>query len=268
MTTLKAVPVLAFMTCAATLTLTTAADAQELQVPPPATSQPVGSQAQAPPPDDKKDSGLGLEWVWLNAEAGFSYIDLKSAKLAINPAGGSPISVVDSATSGSLLGFGAGVRFLFLTVGLRARNHTAMNLWQIDGEVAFHGRIGRIDPYLAARFGYDTVGTLSQSAQVAGSSTVPADVSVHGWNGGLAFGMDYYFSHLFSLGAEVSGDVIFLKRPPASAPPLTADQQNAIKMDPSGQAQANYTKLQDAYSQSGSSVGFGGGLTAHVGLHF
>ena len=279
MRTLTSVSTLALIASAFAIPLltTTPAAADDLQAPPPIAPQTPATQAQPGPivagpgassPDESKDTGLGLEWVWLNAEAGFSYMDLKSAKLSVpNPTNpSSPISVVDSTTTGEVFGFGAGVRVLFLTVGLRARNFTAMNLWQIDGEVGFHGRMGRIDPYLAARFGYDTVGTLSQAAANASSGSTPPDISVHGLNGGLAFGIDYYFSHLFSLGVEASGDVVYLQRPAASLPAPTAAQQTAFQMDP--QLKQNYNSLNAAYQQSGSSVGFGGGLTAHVGIHF
>jgi hypothetical protein len=269
------VPILTVIACAAPILVTAPASAQEPETPPAETPAPEaagGSEtapappaATTPPPEETKDD-LGLEWVWLNADVGFSYADLKSAKLAISPAGGSPIAVVDTTTSGPVYGFGAGVRLLFLTVGLRARNHTAMNLWQIDGEVGLHGRMGRVEPYLAGRFGYATVGTLSQSVQVAGSSGAPPDVSVHGWNGGLAIGVDYYVSHYFSIGAEGAGDALFLERPAATPPALTPQQQAVINNDPA--AKANYQKLKDAYQASASSVGFGGALTAHVGIHF
>src|SRR4051812_5054450 len=65
--------------------------------------------------DKPKDEGLDLEWVWLNADIGYSYADLKSAKLAISPSGGTPISVVDATSSGLVYGFGAGIRLVFLT---------------------------------------------------------------------------------------------------------------------------------------------------------
>ena len=279
---------LALLACAAPLLFSTRAFADDPETPAPAPTEtpPTSTATPAPAstpsdgsdsmttsktqpddaPPDAKDNDLGLEWVWLNADIGFSYADLKSAQLAISPAGGTPITVVDTTSSGLVYGFGAGIRLLFLTIGLRARNHTAMNLWQIDGEVGFHGRMGHFDPYLAARFGYDTVGTLSQSVQVAGSSTAPPSVSVHGWNTGLALGFDYYLIHNLSLGIEGAGDIFFLQRPPATPPALSAEQQAAINNDPA--AKANYQKIQDAYSASASSVGYGASLTAHLGIHF
>ena len=278
MKSLSAVSMLSVIACTALPLLTTPSFADDSDPAPasgaagdvetPATPAPADGAATpstAPADAPPKDDGPGLEWIWLDAGLGFSYSDLKSAKLAISPTGGTPITVVDTTSAGLVYGFGAGIRLLFLTIGLRARNHAAMNLWQIDAEVGIRGR-GKVQPYLVGRFGYDTVGTLGQSVQVAGSSVAPPDVTVHGWNAGLAFGVDYYFTHVFSIGAEASGDVLFLSRPPATPPSLTADQKALIDADPT--AKANYQKLQDAYQASASSVGFGGGLSAHVGIHF
>lgn len=261
----RAVRLFAVIACVLpVLVATTHASAQEAE---PAPRSTAGTEADAPSSGDApRDQGLGLEWVWLNADVGFSYMDLKSADLAISPAGGTPITIVDTTSAGATYGFGAGIRLLFLTLGLRARNHAAMNLWQIDGEVGLHGRVGRLDPYFAARFGYDTVGTLGQSVQVVGSRVPPPDLAVHGWNGGLALGFDYYFAHAISLGVEAAGDVVYLKRQPATPPSLTPQQQAAIDADPAARAQ--YQKLLDAYQASASSVGFGGAVTAHVGVHF
>jgi len=85
------------------------------------------------------------------------------------------------------------------------------------------------------------------------------DVSVHGLTAGLSFGGDYYFSHLFSLGLDLTGDLLFLKRPPAPLPAsigtLPPAQQAAIKGQP-------------LYANSGDSVGFGFAGSLHAGLHF
>jgi hypothetical protein len=160
-----------------------------------------------------------------------------------------------------MFGFAAGIRLLFLTLGLRARDYTAFNLWQVNADVGLHMRLGNLDPYLAIRGGYDTQGA-SFSQTVTGATnaenTTPL-ISVHGWNAGLAFGMDYYFAHIISLGAEVSGDLLFLSRPPAPLPPqvmsLPTADQNTIKSNP-------------LYANSGSSVGVTAAAGLHLGIHF
>ena len=239
--------------------------AQDLQPPAAAPADPnAPPNPNAPPPQKsaqesdldrskKEDSGLGLEWVWLNADVGMSYIDMKSFSE-------SQLALTDTSKTGLMYGFGAGVRLLFLTIGARVRNYSEFNLWQIDGEIGLHlFRILRIDPYLAFRGGYDTVGTLTQSVNTATAPSVQSDATVHGWNVGAAFGLDFYLTSLISIGAEASGDVLFLKRPPADLPA-------SAKSLP--QAQQDEIKAQPLYQNSGSSVGFGGGLSAHLGIHF
>jgi hypothetical protein len=250
------------------VSVSSVAAAQDLQPPPslppgqlPPPGQPVatGQSQNATQADLKQgeqdDSGLGLEWVYLTADGGFGYVNTKSFSQ-------SNLALTTTSASGGMFGFAAGIRLLFLTLGLRARDYVAFNnLWQINADVGLHMRLGSLDPYLAIRGGYDTQGA-SFSETVAGATsagtTTPA-VSVHGWNGGLAFGMDYYFAHVISLGAEASGDVLFLSRPPAPLPPqfasLPAKDQTTITSNP-------------LYANSGSSVGVAAAVGLHLGIHF
>ncbi len=204
------------------------ANAQELQppgsLPPPgqaplpgqpvATGQPQnGTQADLRQ-GEQDDSGLGLEWVYLTADGGFGYVNMKSFSE-------SQLALQTTSASGGMFGFAAGIRLLFLTLGLRARDYTAFNLWQINADVGLHMRVGNLDPYLAIRGGYDAQGTsFSQTVTGATSAeTTTPSISVHGWNAGLAFGMDYYFAHIISLGAEVSGDALSSPRAPRQVAP-------------------------------------------------
>lgn len=228
------------------------------QVPPPGETQAdpnvPSSQTEARlREEEKEDSGLGLEWLWLNAEAGGSYVNLESLSSS-----NLSLQRTSTSTAGPVLGLGVGARLIFLTLGARVRHHflSEFRLWQFNGEVGFHVRIGRVDPYLAFRGGYVTVGSLSEAT---GGSANATAVSVRGFNAGSALGFDYYLSKLFSLGLEGSADFMFLKRPPAELPPevalLPQAEQDRIKNDP-------------LYQASGSSVGLGFGVTAHAGLHF
>jgi len=239
-------------------------------VPPPPVNPPgqpgqPGAPGQQPPPQnateadlqkgEKEDSGLGLEWVYLRAGAGFSYLDLKSFSQT-------DLALTDTSKSGLAYDVAAGIRLLFLSIGLNARNHAAWNLWQINAEVGLHMRISRVDAHLDVRGGYDTVGSLSQSVQTSanGGTPVPnSGIDVHGWNAGLGIGIDFYLAHLISIGAQAGGDLLFLKRPPAPLPPQFA------LLPPADQAAL---KAQPLYQNSGSSVGFAGTLIGNVGIHF
>jgi hypothetical protein len=226
------------------------ASAQDLQ-PPPAMAYPP--PATPPPTDESQDSGLGLEWVYLNADAGFAYTNMQSLS-ATN------LAIEKASSAGGAFGVGAGVRLLVFTLGARARDLqlSAFNLWELDAEAAFHIRIWRIDPYLGVRGGYAFVGGLGSGSVSVATGGSSSDVSVHGANVGPMFGIDVYLSSLVSIGADVNAEFLFLKRPPA---PLPAGVTQAdVMMLPAQQ--------QQLYQLSGSSVGFGIVGTAHLGLHF
>lgn len=206
-------------------------------------------EVKSEPPEE--DDKVGFKWVWLVPEVGYSTVNLTSFSE-------SNLAVVDNSESGLMVGAGAGVRLVFLTLGVRARHHFAMKMWQVMGEVGFHFKVNRVDPYIAIRGGYDTVGSLSAAVSNAsgGSSTSSVDVSVKGFNVGPAIGLDYFVAQNVTLGIEGSGDFLFLNRPTATLPSgLTAQQQATIKQSP-------------LYQASGSAVGFGGLVSLRLGFHF
>ena len=175
------------------------ARAQGLEPPPPMSGTPgqpapppgyPGTPGQAPPPgypgapgqpaegvpnsantEEDEDSGLGLEWVWLNADVGYAYTNLASFSQ-------SSLGMQKTASSGPVVGGGVGARLLFFSFGIRARDlilEDLGNLWEIGGEAAFHLRVWHIDPYFGVRGGYNFVGQLnSGSAQAASHSPVTA----------------------------------------------------------------------------------------------
>lgn len=208
-----------------------------------------------PPPgdDENQDSGLGLEWVWLNADVGYAYTDLASFSQ-------SSLGLQKTASSGPVFGAGVGARLLFFSFGVRARDLVLSdigNLWEIGGEAAFHLRVWHIDPYVGVRGGYNFVGTLDQST--VSNATGSPSVAVHGFNVGPMVGIDYYFAHWISLGADFDAQFLFLQRPQASLPAGV----NVNSLPPAEQAQAK-----QLYQQSGSSAGLQLSPTAHLGIHF
>ena len=240
--------------------------AQSLEPPPPMAPGAPGSPAPSSAPlpssrgptnadDESEDSGLGLEWVWLNADVGFSSVNMSSFSE-------SQLGLVQTSGSGPTFGVGAGVRLLFLTLGVRARDSLLSSLgslWELNAEAALHMRIWHIDPYLGVRGGYAFVGSLSSNSVGTAAGVSAPDVSINGFNVGPMLGIDMYLSHLVSIGAEGDIEFLFLNRPKPALPPqyaqLSAAQQQQITSSP-------------LYQASGSSVGFGGGATAHLGFHF
>jgi hypothetical protein len=219
--------------------------------------------------DESQDSGLGLEWVWANAEIGASYVNMQSFST-------SSFGLVKTESGGPAYGVSAGVRLLFFTLGVHARDlvlSSIGSLWLLNLEAAFHTRIWRIDPYFGLRGGYNFVGSLdSNSVQVAMGST-PPDVSVHGFNVGPIFGIDFYLAKYVSIGADFDAQFLFLQRPvkplPFSCPTGMTTSQCISMLPPQAQPLVQqYQQYQSLYNESGSSVGFGATAAAHVGLHF
>jgi hypothetical protein len=235
----------------ASLTIASTASAQDLNAPPPMSTQPPAA-TYSTTSDESQDSGLGLEWVYLNADAGFAFANMASFSE-------SNLAIQQTSSAGGAFGVGAGVRLLFFTVGARARDLqlSNFNLWELDGEAAFHIRIWRIDPYFGVRGGYAFVGSLSSDA-VSTANNNTSDVTVHGFNAGAMFGIDVYLSSLFSIGGEANAELIYLKRPPVALP--SGVTQADVAMLPAAQ--------QQLYEQSGSSAGLGIIATLHLGLHF
>jgi hypothetical protein len=255
---------LAALTPALLLTLyAPSSPAQGLEPPPPmapgaAGSPPPSSSGQLPSSpgptnadDENQDSGLGLEWVWINADVGFSSVNMSSFSE-------SQLGLVQTSGSGPTFGVGAGVRLFFLTAGVRVRDSLLSSLgslWEIDAEAALHMRVWHIDPYFGVRGGYAFVGSLSSSSVGTAAGVSPPDVSINGFNVGPILGIDLYLSHLVSIGVEGDAEFLFLNRPKADISKLPPDVQAQVQSNP-------------LYQASGSSVGLAAGATAHLGIHF
>jgi hypothetical protein len=191
---------------------------------------------------DKEDSGRGLEWVWLNAEIGSEHLGLQTFKAnSLVDA-----KLVKTTQTGLLYGAGVGVRLLVFTAGVRFRlgSFSDWQLWTLDAEGGLRIPIGSLEPYFTLGAGYASLGSFSTSEPAS------SDAKVKGFNARLGAGLDYYLSNTFSVGANFTGDVLFLSR---SATTVTAS------------AGANEAAV---YGKDGSSIGAGATLTAVVGLHF
>jgi hypothetical protein len=210
--------------------------------------------------DESRDSGLGLEWLWFNADGGYSYASMDSLN-------SSTFALQNTSSSGPAVAVGGGVRLLFFTLGLRARGLllSDFNLVELDGEAGFHIKIGQVDQYFGLRGGYAFAGTLSPNTVSAAAMAMgaPPDVSVHGVNVGGTLGFDYYFGHFVSLGLDVNPEFLFLQRPPAPIP----SQVNLLP-EPARTIAIQNLQAQPLYKESGSSIGFAFAGTAHAGLHF
>lgn len=215
----------------------------------------VDTTSPPPPPDaaqspekelekaDQEDSGRGLEWVWLNAEIGGEHLGLTTlkSKQLLDP------KLVKTSQTGLVYGAGVGVRILVFTAGVRFRlgSFSEWQLWTLNAEGGLRIPLGSLEPYFTVGAGYASLGSFSTSAPASSKA------DVKGFNARLGAGLDYYLSNTFSVGANFTGDLLFLSRSAvAGAATSTSGDEAAI------------------YAKDGSSIGAGATLTAVAGLHF
>jgi hypothetical protein len=199
--------------------------------------------------EEHKNFPLKPEWAWIAGDVGAAYTSMDSLS-------SSNLALHNTTSSGLAFAVGAGLRLADFTLGLRVRGLelTDFNLWEIDGEVAFHIRMEHFDAHLGARGGYALTGTLSSDAVLSAGGS-PSAASANGVNAGVILGFDHYFSRSLSVGVDGSPEFLFLRRPSLPLPPgvslssLTPDQQTL-------------------YKESGSSVGFGLSALVRLGIHF
>jgi hypothetical protein len=261
---------------AATLALLVAsrsAHAQDIAPPPPIDpnvpgsptspspgTDPAAQQAQATNQQldeaEREDSGRNFELFWVDGWIGGSYIDMQQFSQ-------SSLAIEKSSSGGPMFSLGAGVRFVVLVLGLRAKYNalSSFNMWQLNGELGLKFPISKIDILIGAHGGYSFVGRLDDAGS-AGNTGVPSNsdaVKIRGFNVGLDLGVDYYVSPIFSVGAGAWVDGLFLNRPPVDKPAgfdqLTQQQKDAITNSP-------------LYQQSGQSAGLDLGGALRLGLHF
>ncbi len=211
--------------------------------PPPSTEQDLAAA-------EARDSGRGLQLFWLDAEAGFTLLGLRTFKDdgLVDPA------VVATQRGGLTLGGGLGVRLVFITLGPRFRFGTFGD-WQVytlNGEVGLRIPVGRVEPYALLSGGYASVGAVKVHDRVDSS-----DVDIRGWNLRAGGGADVYLSKAFTLGGRLTGDALFLTRP--GVDPVALAEAGS---GPDG------ARLQAVYRTDGSSIGAALTASAVVGLHF
>ena len=188
---------------------------------------------------EREDAGRGLEFLWVDVEGGYGYMDLQALGARSLLDG----TAVSDSGGGLMLGVGAGVRFIFLTLGARFR-HTQLesfDLWTLGGELGLHLPLGAFEPSFTLGLAYagaspSAAGIDADGLRMSGSSTR------------LGANIEYYVNPLLSFGARGTFEVLNLWR--------------------GGAEQPAGSPIVEFYSQDGSGTGIGGALSGTVGLHF
>ena len=204
---------------------------------------------------DKEDSGRGLEFFWLNAEVGGQHLGLQTFKAN---------NLVDAGTvktsqTGLMYGAGLGLRLVFITLGARFRlgQFSEWDIWTLNGELGIHIPLGAVEPYFTFGGGYASMGAFDGNN--LGGSLSSEDVDIKGYDIRGGFGIDVYVSSTFSIGANLTGEMLVLTRPGVDPSKLKASGTSGTS---GTQAAA------EAYKADGSSIGAAVSLTGVAGLHF
>lgn len=209
--------------------------------PPPTTSAQQQQTIRELQRAEQEDSGRGLEFVWLNAEAGYEYLSLQGLKSdglldgAIVPDDGSAFT----------FGIGAGVRLIFLTVGARFRlaQLGAYDLWTLNGEVGLHIPLGALEPYVVLGAGYASLGGVDGDDRLGFDAS---EIDASGFDVRLGGGLDWYVNPLLSLGVQGTVELLALSR-------------SGVDVS---------STVDSLYSSDGDGLGLGVTLTGVVGVHF
>lgn len=195
---------------------------------------------------EREDAGRGLEFVWLNVEAGYEYISLQGFEASSLVDG----ELIEDSGSAFAFGVGAGVRLIFFTLGARFRlaQRSAWDLWTLNGEVGLHLPLGALEPSFTVGAGYASLGAFDVDGAAPGLNV--DDIEASGLNARVGAALDWYVNPLLSLGAQGSFEVLVLSR------------------DASAQPAAMPPEAADVYERDGDGVGLAVTATGVVGLHF
>ncbi|MCC6553798.1 MAG: hypothetical protein IT372_12360 [Polyangiaceae bacterium] len=230
-----------------------------LAPPPPMQGTPA-APAPAPSPTTQQldqakeeDSERGLEFFYLNVEGGYEHVGLTTFNVDEDNL---TAGLIDSSADGGVIGAGAGLRLLFLTLGARARAgfFSDWQLFSAGGELGIHIPLGNLDPHFDLGFGYAGLGSLTSA--VSGASDA---VSIRGFYARGGGGLDYYVTPSISIGANVSWELLGLTRPG-----LSLAEAQRIQSDPSADPQKARADLLQA---EGTSYGSALAITGVIGLH-
>jgi len=227
-----------------------------LNLPPPTPPSPESIRTTKALDEAKaEDAGRKLEWVWVDVEGGFEQIGLETFSGGTSFLGG----MVPTSGSGGTVSAAAGVRLLFFTLLLRGKVgvFSAGQLVRFGLEGGFHIPFGRVEPRLAIGAGYAQMANLHDDVGGAAASAI----SLKGFHARAGAGIDYYVTPIFSIGGDLSAELLGLVRPA-----LSQAQVTNIEMSKS----LSTTQVADVKLLSQSATAWGGTLaaTAVLGLHF
>jgi hypothetical protein len=198
--------------------------------------------------------------LWFDAEAGVANANLNTFTEDFNAFS---VGFLPRSGVGPTAGAAMGLRFVFLTIGIRgrvasfedtapSRNVGGWSMSSLDGEVGVRVPLHRLEPYVTLASGYTTLGGFSDAV-----SGLRNGLNVNGFNARLGFGVDYFVSRYISIGGNLTGELLILTRPGvpvrdiAAIPETQTLEQGAARF------------LEANGSSYGSALALTGGIKAH-----
>jgi hypothetical protein len=226
-----------------------------LPAPPPPTPAQIATVAWLDRAE-REDSGRRLTWLWFDVAGGFEQLGMQTFNGGDQGFAG---GLLRTSASGGVVSVGAGARLLYLTLLLRGRVGVFDSgvLYRVGPEVGFHVPLGSVEPHAALGLGYAAVGDLKDTV----GGVAAADIALRGFYARGDAGLDYYPTPAFSIGADLSAELLGLFRPA-----LTAAEVTVISASPTVPA----SLVHGVSLLSSSGTGWGGtiALTGVAGLHF
>jgi hypothetical protein len=222
---------------------------------------PRAALADVSPEGEKAWGGPKSQHVWIDAQAGVEYLNLQTFNADFETVS---VGLLPTSGVGPTVNVGAGVRLVFLTLGLRGRVSSfqdnsslrsvgAWQVWTLDGEIGLRAPVGRLEPHAALAGGYSSFGGFETAL-----SGLSAGLDVHGVDGRIGAGADYWITRLISVGLDASAGLLAVARPGVSARDLATPKEVGTL----NEAKARVLEA------NGSSVGWMLALTGDLGVHF
>jgi len=219
----------------------------------------VATAAEKASEDKEPDPKSKL--VWLDAEGGIASANLRTFNADFK---NFAFGFLPQSGIGPQAGAAVGVRFVFVTVGIRGRvasfqdddpNHNVRDwtMSSINGEVGLRVPLKRAEPYLTLGAGYTTFGGFGSALDGASKG-----FNVNGFNTRIGAGFDYFVSRYVSVGALGSAEVLALTRPGVPV-------REVAKLPASQTADVAVVRALEARD---STYGLALALTGGVGVHF
>lgn len=238
---------------------------QETEPPGPPSSNSLPAKDQPVRGSERETQTPASSVFWIDSGLGWQRVGLTTLHVHRDSSGRATVGeLIPAVRDGPTVSLGFGLRWLVLTFGARVtaaffedlspeRSEATSQFYSIDVELGLRIPAGRFEPHVIFGAGYSVFGGLG-----AAISGLAQGLDIDGGNLRLGFGVDYFVTNTWSIGARATGEFLFLAR---SGVPIR-DLARAETVNTLREAR---TRLADG---EGTSAGSAFSLTIGPGVHF